>query len=66
MLPLIKVAKKFPILSEDQFASNFLTIVLNEARMVRKANVEPGKVLTMDDFEPDPRAWAEDYLGKWL
>ena len=64
MLPLIKVAKKFPILSEDQFASNLLTVLLNEARMVRKANIEPGKVLTMDDFEPDPRAWDEDYLGK--
>ena len=64
MLPLIEGAKKFPILSEDQFASNFLTVLLNEARMVRKANVEPGKVLTMDDFEPDPRAWDKDYLGK--
>ena len=64
MLPLIEVAKKFPILSEDQFASNLLTVLLNEARMVRKANIEPGKVLTMDDFEPVPRAWDEDYLGK--
>lgn len=64
MLPLIEVAKKFPILSEDQFASNLLTVLLNEARIVRKANIEPGKVLTMDDFEPYPRAWDEDYLGK--
>ena len=64
MLPLIEVAKKFPILSEDEFASNFLTVLLNEARMVRKANVKPGKVLTMDDFKPDPRAWDKDYLGK--
>lgn len=64
MLPLIEVAKKVPILSEDQFASNLLTVILNEARMVRKANIEPGKVLTMDDFEPDPRAWDNDYLGK--
>lgn len=64
MLPLIEVAKRFPILSEDHFASNLLTVILNEARMVRKANIEPGKVLTMGDFEPDPRAWDKDYLGK--
>ncbi len=64
MLPLIEVAKKYPIMSEDQFASNLLTVLLNEARIVRKANIEPGKVLTTDDFEPDPRAWDKDYLGK--
>ena len=58
------MAKKFAILSEDQFASDLLTALLNEARIVRKVNIEPGKVLTTDDFEPDPRAWDKDYLGK--
>ena len=58
------MAKKFAILSEDQFASDLLTALLNEARIVRKVNIEPGKVLTTDDFEPDPRAWDKDYLSK--
>ena len=64
VIPLIEVAKKYPNLSEDEFASNILAVLLNKARMVRKADVESGEALTINDFEPDPRAWSEDYLGK--
>ena len=64
MLPLIEVAKDYPQLSEDEFASNIMGVFLNKARMVRKADVDSGKALTSNDFEPDPRAWNEDYLGK--
>ena len=65
VLPLIEVAKKYPMRSEDEFASHILETMLNEARMVPKKALAPGQILTTDDFKPDPRAWGEDYLGEW-
>lgn len=58
------IARDYSILGENDFANQLVIALLNGARMVLKAEISPGKALTVDDFEPDPKAWDQDFLGK--
>ena len=58
------IAKEFPILGESDFEIKLVGL-LNEARMVRKPEITPGRARTVDDYLPNPKAWKKDFMGKW-
>ncbi|KAG8532392.1 uncharacterized protein KY384_002877 [Bacidia gigantensis] len=60
------VAETMSKMGEAEFQMVMLQVLLNESRMVLKKDPSrpPDKKLTIDDFEPDPRAYTADCLGR--
>ena len=57
------VSELCPIKGEDKFLVELEKILFNKARMVRKPGIPSTQHLTINDYEAEPRAWKEDFLG---
>ncbi|KAG8532413.1 uncharacterized protein KY384_002898 [Bacidia gigantensis] len=53
-----------PKLNESVLQDGLLNALFKASRMVRKASVPPSKPFDLYDYEPEPRAWTKDYLGR--